>query len=246
MIIDSHIHLMESYGSMKGCRPEEIKAELEARGIEKAWAFTMNGFYGNCSKENDKLKAFCDQCPDMLIPFMTVNPRDGEKAIEEMERAFYELGMKCLKAHGWCQSFSMTDPWFHEMCKKCIDLKIPLVVHDGTPPFTEPFQACYIAEKYPKLRIILAHSGLNDLWKEALYGAERLKNIYLGTCSTPYFALEQMVKHIGSERIIFGSDGGFGDNRIIDNNLSKIYMLDLKEEELDNILYKNAQRMLEW
>jgi len=244
MIIDSHIHLMETYGSMPGCTPDDLKAEFEKRGIVQAWAFTLKGFYGDCAGENDKLKTLCDTHPDMLLPFMTVNPRDEEKAIEEMERAYYELGMKGLKVHGWCQSFSMTEPWFHEMCRKCIDLNIPLVVHDGTPPFTEPYQACYVAEKYPELTIILAHAGLNDLWKEALYGAQRLNNIYLGTCSAPYYALKKIIEAVGSERILYGSDGGFGDNRIMDNNLDKIYMLDLKEDELENILYKNAQRLL--
>ena len=245
MIIDSHIHFMESYGILEGSSPSSLKEELNKRGIQKAWAFTMSGFYGNCAAANDALKEACDICPETFVPFMTVNPRDGKVAIEEMERAYFQLGMKGLKIHPWCQSFSLTEKWFHAMCEKCIDLSIPLVTHDGTPPFGESLQACYIAEKYPKLKVILGHSGLNDLWKEALYGAMRLSNVYLGTCTSQYYGLKQMIKQVGSERVLFGSDGGFGHSGVIDSNLEKIYQMELSASDLDNVLYKTAQSLIE-
>jgi predicted TIM-barrel fold metal-dependent hydrolase len=244
VIIDTHIHLLDKFESIEGTSVEALMRDLKDHNIEHAWAFTLMGFYNDCKTENDKLKALCDKSNGFFTPFMTVNPRDEIHAIEEMERAYYELGMKGLKMHPWCQSFSMTNKWFFEICRKCADLEIPLVIHDGTPPFCEPYQACYIAEKHPGLKLILGHSGLNDLWKEALYGAMRLPNIYLCTCSTPYFGLKTIIKNVGSERILFGSDAGFGDPLIIDNNLDKIFLMDLKDEDLNNILYKNARIML--
>lgn len=237
--------MLDRYESMQGCSPKGLAADLAKRGINKAWAFTLDGFFGDCKQANDQLKMLCDECKDVYIPFMTVNPRDEGAAIEEMERAHSELSMRGLKVHGWLQSFSMASNWFIEMCRKCAQLKIPIVVHDGTPPYCEPLQAAYIAEKIPDLIVILGHSGLNDLWKEALYAAQRLKNIYLCTCSTPYFGVKKMVELVGAHRVIFGSDGGFGDSGIIDNNLDKIYMLGLNDAQIEQVLYKNCERILE-
>jgi len=245
MIIDAHIHLSGGFESLPGGSSSELVNELAKRGITNAWALTLDGFYGNCKEENDKLKARCDESNGVFIPFMTVNPRDEAKAIEEMERAYNDLEMRGLKVHGWLQGFSMRNKWFLEICKKCAQLKIPLKMHDGTPPYCEPYQAAYIAEMMPDLTIILGHSGLNDLWKEALYAAQRLKNIYLCSCCTPYFGLKKMVELVGAHRIIYGSDGGFGDSGIIDNNLDKIYMLGLSDTQLEQILYKNAMHLLE-
>ena len=244
MIIDAHIHLADGFESLPGGSTSELVKDLAKRGIAKAWALTLDGFFGNCKEENDKLKTRCDESNGVFIPFMTVNPRDEQGALEEMERAHYELGMKGLKVHGWVQSFSMRNKWFLEMCKKCVQLKIPLIIHDGTPPYCEPYQVAYVAEMMPDLTIILGHSGLNDLWKEALYAAQRLENIFLCTCSTPYFGVKKMVELVGAHRVLYGSDGGFGDPGIIDNNLDKIYMLGLSDVQLEKVLYKNAEHLL--
>jgi len=244
MIVDAHIHLYDTFEGLPGSAPEQLVKELKNRGISKAWTFTLNGFFGNCREENDKLAELCARSGGMFIPFMTVNPRDEREAVEEVERAYYELGMKGLKIHNWLQAFSLTNKWFHEIVKKCCQLSIPIVFHDGTPPYCTPLQICHIAEKYPQSTIILAHSGINDLWREALYGAERNRNVYLCTCSAQYIGLKEIVIRLGPERVIYGSDAGFGDAGIIDDNLKKVYLLGLKDSDLEKVLYKNAEHIL--
>jgi predicted TIM-barrel fold metal-dependent hydrolase len=119
-----------------------------------------------------------------------------------------------------------------------------MLFHDGTPPYTTPLQIALLAERYPELTVILGHSGLLDLWPEALAAASRNENVWLCLCGPPTAALQKLVDAVPHERIVFGSDIGFGRDYQARHRIEQVRALDLSGESRDAILGGNAVRLL--
>jgi len=245
-VIDGHVHLGTGWNGTEASNSKMLAAELRKRGVEKAVAMTLRGLMPNCdvAEENNILKELADQEPEMYVPFCTVNPHQGEEAVSELRRAVKELGMRGLKLHPWLQAFSITHPNLENILEEAVRLRIPIIFHDGTPPYSTPLQICDLAERYPDATIILGHSGLKDLWKNAINCAARCDNVHLCICGTPFKGIKQMVEDIGPERMIFGSDAGFSDPSLIDFRVGQILRLNIDEEEKERILSLNIARIL--
>jgi predicted TIM-barrel fold metal-dependent hydrolase len=243
-IIDAHTHIPgQALSTVPGFGPEAFIELLDANGIDKAWVFTLDGLYFDPAPHNDFLKEFCSVDPDRLIPFCTIHPR-YPNAVAELRRCVHELGMKGVKLHPWAQAFSPIDPFMDPLGEEMESLGVPVEFHDGTPPSSTPLQIAYFANRHPRLKVILGHGGLHDLWKEAMYAAERCPNIYLIPSGTPPHGLRRMVECLSTERILFGSDAGFGDPYWQAFQLNKIRWLHLSPSREALILGGNAERIL--
>ena len=70
--------------------------------------------------------------------------------------------------------------------------------------------------------------------------AQGLPNIYLdiGGCEATNGYTEMLVKYVGADHIVQGSDG---TGRSFTSQLAKVYAADITLEAKDRILFKNAQ-----
>jgi predicted TIM-barrel fold metal-dependent hydrolase len=150
-----------------------------------------------------------------------------------------------VKLHPWAQAFAPTDPAMMDpIGNEMARLGVPVVFHDGTPPYSSPLQIAHFAMRHPTVPVILGHGGLHDLWKEAVFAAERCPNVYIIPSGTPPHGLQQAVKRLPIERFLFGSDAGFGDPYWQTFQLEKIRSLELKPEAEALVLGGNALRIL--
>jgi predicted TIM-barrel fold metal-dependent hydrolase len=241
LIVDAHTHLKEN----EDWSPERWAHVLKEMGVERALVCISEFHLLDCSRENDSLVRLAGQVPGTFIPFCSVNPWRGEEAIRELRRCVEELGMVGLKLHPVRQGFFISEPpHFKELIEEASLLDVPVLIHDGTPPRCTPFQICNLAEDHPDATFILGHSGLRDLWRDAIAGAERAENVYLCTTGPPFVAIQRMVERIGSDRIVFGSDASYGNTSVIDYNLNKIRLLDISRVDKAKILGLNILRLL--
>ncbi|HVA90588.1 MAG TPA: amidohydrolase family protein, partial [Chloroflexota bacterium] len=179
-----------------------------------------------------------------FIPFGTVNPRDGDVALREMERCVRDLGHRGFKLHPWFTSFLANSPASHEVSRQGERLGVPFIIHSGTPPNSSPLQIAEMARVAPGTTFILAHMGLPDLWKEALSAARRYPNILLETAGTPSLAIRVAVERLGAHRVVYGSDLPFGDKCNVFFQIQKIRDLRLSPEDESLILGGNAHKLL--
>ncbi len=243
-LIDSHTHMPgQAFSIINGYDASQFLAMLDQNGIDKAWVFTLDGLYFDPAPHNDALLAYCAANPNRLIPFCTVHPR-YPNAVAELRRSILTLGMMGVKLHPWAQAFSPLETIMDPLGEEMESLGVPVVFHDGTPPYSSPLQIAYFALRHPRLKIILGHGGLHDLWKEALFAAERCPNIYLVPSGTPPYGLKQIIMRLPVERILFGTDAGFGDSYWQPFQLSKIHALGLPRHDETLILGGNAERIL--
>lgn len=246
MIVDCHTHVLggRSFG-LSSVPASSFVAAMDRCRIDRAVVYTTDGFFFDFVACNDELHAFAQQSPDRLVAGPTVDPRYGEAAIAEMRRCRLELGMKGpLKLHPWLQGFSPVEPYMDPIAEAAIELGMPIVMHDGTPPYSTPLQVATVAARYPELTVILGHSGLRDLWPEALAAAKRYPNLILCLCGTQPLGIERIVAEIEPNRLLFGTDAGFGSEPgSQEYRIGQIQRLAVSEEIKALILGGNAQRI---
>lgn len=245
-IIDTHTHYP---GSCLGDRPrpiEAIREEFVKAGLTGAWLFTTDGLLLDCEKHNDTLAEVVRNHRDYFIPFCTVNPHKGvEKALAELERCRFQLKMAGVKFHPWLQAFSLTNPSVVPILKRAGELEMPVIFHDGTPPYSSPLQIAAAAEKVPGTKIIFGHAGLDDLYEDAILACLRHKNIYLCCCANSCGPLEEILQRCPAERLLFGSDGGFMP-KLVEMAIAKFHEMEIPSSILEKIFYSNALEVIPW
>jgi predicted TIM-barrel fold metal-dependent hydrolase len=216
--------------------------EMDANHVDQTVVFTMGGFWGSAATGNEELNRLTRPYRDRLIPFCTIHPYDGKAALAELKRCREKFDMHGIKLHSWCQGFSVVTEAMFQVAAAAVDLSMPIVFHDGTPPYSEPLQIAHLAHLFPKLKILLGHAGLKDFYQEAILAAKRHANIYLGT-NMPMSPMERVCRELNGERIVFGSDIGFGGVSQ-KYGLKAIEAMNLPEAVKDRILHYNALALL--
>jgi len=237
------MHLFKSFGVIRGLPVEQVIGLMNETGINKAVAMTIQGLVVDLGERtNDEIAEAVAKFPNRLIGFATVNPWTGEEAVEEVKRAVTRLGLKGLKFHSWLQGFPAHSEILYPIFDLAAKLKIPATFHSGTPPYAQPLQIADLAEHYPDVPIILAHFGMADLWVTAIKAAKRLDNLYLETSGNVIApALEAAVREVGADRMIFGTDGPWGD---ISLEILKVRTLRTSDEDKELIFWKNIAGIL--
>lgn len=242
MIIDSHTHI--GTFAQRTTPGQELVERMQSLGIDKATVFTSKGLRSDPQGGNDRLAAAAGRYPGILYPWATVDPRQGEAAAVELRRAVTELGMGGLKLHPWVQGYSIANPGMDIVMEEVARLGIPVIFHDGSPPWATPLQIANLARRYPTAPVILGHGGLRELWPDALLAARQLDNLWLGTSGVPFHGLQQMVDTLGPERILFGTDGPAGHPSTMAYRLGVVLALRISDAAREAILGGNMARLL--
>jgi uncharacterized protein len=196
-------------------------------------------------ENNDRLYAFTRRAPERFALFCTTSPNYPELALDEIKRCAEELGCGGIKLHPWLQAFSMTFGIVDRIAEACIRHGLPLLFHDGTPPYADTLQVAHLAEKYPEAKIILGHSGLLDSHRSAVSAARRFPNVWLCLCGPAIGDVEYIVEHADTDRLLFGSDFGGSSLRILDDFIGIIENA-VEDEVLKNKIYwENAARLMD-
>jgi uncharacterized protein len=244
VIIDCHTHWGICWKQKYGSDATEWLKTLDRYGIDKAVLMGHEGLVHQDKSEADNEIIFemAQKFPDRIIPVASTWPQKGEAGLKEIERCVKQFGMKALKFHPWMQSFSTADPVFHEMCALAGELDVPIIFHDGTPCNSLPEQIAGLARTFPQTTFVLGHSGILWSWRSALKAAE-LPNIWLCLCGPHMKAIEILSKKNNFERVIWGSDFGFGFSDPIDYRLNLLKEI-FPETALKKILDENPKKLL--
>jgi predicted TIM-barrel fold metal-dependent hydrolase len=249
LVIDAHTHIgepvrTEELGQAPRISPDTLVASMDRAGIDRSITFTDKGLFFYDKSENDKVAQAMRDHPRRLIGFACVNPRYGLDAVEELRRGILELGLKGLKLHPWVQTFSCTDNMLNPLFEEITKLEIPVLIHTGYDIFSGPLSVADLARRYPKVPIIMGHSGCCGLWYDAIKAAKRRENLYLETSGNLSVAIEKMVDNVGSDRVLFGSDMPWVNSAM---EVLKVRKLNLTDQDKDLILGGNIERLMkEW
>lgn len=249
MRIDSHVHMPSRHGiwNIPFFESDEYLKFMDEILIDRSVILPLDGLFLDPVEANNDLYKWCSRDTERLIPFFTFEPRD-KKSKDEIRRCFEELGMKGVKLHTWLQGFRPTEDCFMPLAEYLAELGLPVLFHDGTPPYSTPLQIAELARMIPELRIILGHGGLYDFSQEAIIAANRHPNISISMTSLPTFHMMNLIENVDIKQLMFGSDGGL--NSLEKHSYVKLRWemfdsLEISEDARVKILSENPKRLID-
>jgi len=197
MRMDFEIYLAPGYSAT------DILALEDRAGIDVA--VLMPRIQERCDNEG-LAKAVRGQ--KRLIGCACPNPNYGPPAVEELDRAVREWGLKGLKLMAAVQRYFIDSPVVNPLMDKARELSIPVTIHSGGPP-CHPTDIGKLAARYPEVTIIMDHMGYPGYTAEAVEAARQRPNIFLGTTRIAMepAGIRAAVQALGPERVVFGSNG---------------------------------------
>lgn len=235
-------------------------AELYRAAAMAAVVFTVDARtqLGHLPNSIDDLVEGCQRNSDVLIPFGSVDPRQGDAAIAEARRQAEELGVRGFKFHPSVQGFDPSEVQHHALWAALEEIGLPLIFHTGqngmgagTPggggiklKHSNPLLLDEVAADHPDLTIIMAHPSVP--WQdEANSIATHKSNVHidLSGWSPRYFpeSLVRLASNVLSKKLLFGTDFPL----ITPEKWMRAFAdLPIKDEVRPLILRENAIRVL--
>ncbi len=243
MIIDFHTHIFGGVYA-PAIDPKHFISVMDRNHIEKSLLLPYDGFFSNFQQDNDLISRIVGQYPDRFAGLGTINPRHVD-ALGEIGRCLDETNLIGFKFHSWLQAFGPLDVDFLRLAEEGNRRKALFFFHDGTPPYSEPFQLAEIARRFPDLTVVLGHSGLPDLWRESMLSALKYDNVWLCFCGTPHWGMKEITERMNGERIVWGTDYPAAKEQDVTERIKQVQYLPFSDSIKDKILYKNAKRLLD-
>lgn len=244
--VDMHTHLPpEASPAWAGWSQRDLLARMDDLDVSRAVVMTLDGLAFDPARGNEVLEQACAAAEDRLLPLGSVDPRRPDAA-DELRRCA-DRGFRGIKLHPWMQGFSPLETYMSPVAEAAIDTRMPLVVHDGTPPYASPLQIAHLAARFPDLTVVLAHGGLFDLWQDAAAAACRYPNVHITLCGTaPLAVFEAITRHVPAAKLSMGTDSGFGDPDLPRHRMAvhRTVLAGLPSGDAAALSHRNAERLL--
>lgn len=187
----------------------------------------------------------------MFFPFASINPYLHNRPAAELEFWVKERGFKGVKLYPTYQYFYPNDQMMYPLYAKAEELGIPVMLHTGSSVFKgarlkfgDPIYLDDVAVDFPKLNILLVHSGRGFWYDRAFFLARLHENVYMEIAGLPPKRLLDYFPELerNADKIVFGSD--WPGLASVAQNIQAIRDLPISDEAKDKILGLNAAKIL--
>jgi predicted TIM-barrel fold metal-dependent hydrolase len=158
--------------------------------------------------------------PDKFVGFAYFDPRE-EEALEKLKTVIEDHGLQGVKYGPIYNGVPLDDPRMDPLYRYCVQKDLPLTLHMGTTfAHNSPLElgrAIHvdpIAQKYPDLKIILAHMG-HPWYEECVAVIRKNPNVYAEVSALfyrpwqYYNILITAQEYLVTDKIFFGTDYPF-------------------------------------
>jgi hypothetical protein len=253
---DPCFSLLYSQPKAKLVTAEELVASMDKAGIDLSVVLNIGWVSHKLYVEtNDYILDSISRYPDRLVGFCSIQPRDGDAALVELERCARAGARGMGEMRPDIQGFDLIDKAIVKpLVDSVIEHGLILLTHSSEPAghqyagkgsITPDILYPFILD-FPDLKLVCAHWGgglpFYALMPEV---AEALRNVFFDTAATTWLYQPQIFKQvkdiIGSDKILFGTDYPLvSQNRI----MAQIKSAELSEQDKSKILGDNAQKLL--
>ena len=258
-IVDVHVHVYPDkiaeravssigrfYGLEMGLPDGSVARMLEEErdaGVTHSVIHSVATKASNVESINDFIAATCRE-NDSLTGFMTLH-QDYPDPLAEVERAC-AMGLKGIKLHPDTQCVNMDDPRLMHIYEIAEQKDLPVLIHCGDYryDYSHPHRLVTVLHAFPRLRVDAAHFGGWSVFDYALECLEN-ENCFLDMSSSQHWLgprrTRELCEAYGPDRILFGSDFPMWTPG---SELSRFRSLGFSREDLDKMLWHNAERFL--
>lgn len=246
MIFDCHTHWIDDFDTSGRQDPSLWLRMIDPYGITHAIVLPTAGLFSDerVVSDNDTVAAVCAKSGGRMIPFCTVNTMNPKPAMAELDRCLGKLGFRGVKFHPWVQGRSVNLPVMDEIAERSGAAGVPVLFHDGTPPFSLPSQIALLAKRHPRTQMVLGHSGLLEHYREAVAAAQSTPNLWACLCSPHVAGLRTLIRECPTDRLLWGSDFGYRVLDLLSYRFRMMDVLGLTEAQRQAIFEGNPKRLL--
>ncbi len=203
--------------------------------------------------------------PDRFIRFLMINPT-VDNAFPLLETVHSKVGLHGIKLYPPSHYYHAYDDRLTPFYEFCENNGLLVTYHMGVSVgkyadlrFMNPSDVSPVAREFPKLNILFAHFATGYL-RELLFLMYHVDNVYAESSSSnkwmhylPYKinlkdVFEKIISLKGSQKIIFGTDSTMFPrgwrNSIYQTQLAVCNDLNLTQEQIDQIFYRNLESLL--
>jgi len=247
-VIDSHAHhhLKGHDDNIVAFMPKSDAAGIIERnrrlGVNITCSSPWIGIWDSESEiGNLSTKEAIEEFPQEFIGYATFDPRYVTDWKNELKRVYEEFGMLGMKPYFPRTNIPYNDKLYKSWYEYGNKHHLFALMH-MSDNFTKEMED--LAKKYPKISFLLAHSGWTyDVAKKHVKLAKKFPNVFceITFTSVTNGIIEYMVKEIGSERVIYGSDSAMRDPF---PQFGWVVYADISEEDKRNILGRNMRKII--
>ncbi len=234
---------------------------MDAAGVSKGVILgqdthaTPNPSFKNYTMKNDLIAKIASESGDRLVPFGSVDPNAGREAVRELKRAVKSLGVRGLKIHSSAVSVYPNDAKkMFPIYDICQERSLPILFHTGTTglgdcevKFSKPEYLDEVCQKFPDLRIVMAHFGWP--WYDVTIAvALRNPNVFIDVSGwKPKYVPQGIIPYLNGilqDRFLFGTDYPMLRPKEWMDDFKLNLKPRLKPAVAEKLLRSNAERLL--
>ncbi len=230
--------------------PGAFEELLSSHGIDYACVLAELSHVTTGVCTNEQVRSFC-QGRARLIPFCDVNPYLFTDLGDELRRKVEDEGFRGVKLYPTYQHYYLNDARMYPLYQAAQDLGVPVLIHTGSSVFKgsrlkygDPLHLDDVAVDFPRLNLVMAHSGRGFWYDRAFFLSKLHSNVYMEVSGLPPSKLLTYFPELArnTDKVIFGSD--WPAVPLISRNMEAIAELDLPAAGVGKILGGNAARLL--
>lgn len=250
-IIDSHVHLgpVSKFFSPQTTLKDLLNL-MDRLSFQFAVCTDHLSLYEGASVGLKGLARVFEESNKRIYYLGVFDPRKSKECFEVLNKAVKWPGFAGIKIHPTFHRVPAFDQSYEPIWQFASDNDLPILTHSWSISDYNPDQVLstpkkfekYI-DKYPDVRIILAHaSGRGEGRRELIRLMNQYKNVYTDIAGDIYCfrLIESLVESVPVDKILFGSDYPWIDPR---SNLTRIILAKIPESIKEKILRFNTQQV---